>query len=228
MLLLVRSWRRLVATTAFTVAHSITLALATLGFVHVPPQPVEAAIALSTSTAAEIVHGRMGRTGLTERWPWVVAFVFGLLHGLDCERTARGRPAGERDPDRLAVLQSRGGAGPARLRRRVLALASLRSLQLSAPMEPAPAAYGTARWRCTGPLEREFVLVMTLDPSASATLLAAGRWTRSEENAVSAGAVAVHGVSDEMERRGCAPLICHCPPLARSRRIRPTSPKRRR
>ena len=65
MLLLVRSWRRLVATiTAFTVAHSITLALATLGFVHVPPQPVEAAIALSiVFVAAEIVHGRMGRTG---------------------------------------------------------------------------------------------------------------------------------------------------------------------
>ena len=71
MLLLVRSWRRLVATiTAFTLAHSITLAAATLGFVHVPPQPVEAAIALSiVFVAAEIVHGRMGRTGLTERWP---------------------------------------------------------------------------------------------------------------------------------------------------------------
>jgi hydrogenase/urease accessory protein HupE len=84
MLLLVRSWRRLIATiTAFTVAHSITLALATLGFVHVPPQPVEAAIALSiVFVAVEIVHSHMGRPGLTERWPWVVAFAFGLLHGL--------------------------------------------------------------------------------------------------------------------------------------------------
>jgi hydrogenase/urease accessory protein HupE len=83
-LLLVRSWRRLVATiTAFTVAHSITLALATLGFVHVPPQPVEAAIALSiVFVAAEIIHARDGRAGLAERWPWLVAFTFGLLHGL--------------------------------------------------------------------------------------------------------------------------------------------------
>ena len=84
MLLLVRSWRRLIATvTAFTVAHSITLAAATLGFVHVPPQPLEAAIALSiVFVAAEIVHGRMGHPGLTARWPWIVAFAFGLLHGL--------------------------------------------------------------------------------------------------------------------------------------------------
>jgi len=84
LLLLVRSWRRLVATiTAFTVAHSITLVAATLGVVHVPIRPVEAAIALSIAfVAAEIVHGREGRAGLTARWPWLVAFVFGLLHGL--------------------------------------------------------------------------------------------------------------------------------------------------
>ncbi len=84
LLLLVRSWRRLIATiTAFTVAHSITLAAATLGFVHVPIKPVETAIALSiVFVAAEIVHGREGRPGLAARWPWVVAFVFGLLHGL--------------------------------------------------------------------------------------------------------------------------------------------------
>ena len=158
MLLLVRSWRRLVATiTAFTVAHSITLALATLGFVHVPPQPVEAAIALSiVFVAAEIVHGRMGRTGLTERWPWVVAFVFGLLHGLGfAERAARGRPAGERDPDRLAVLQSRGGAGPARLRRRGPGASRVTSISATvrAGMELAPRRpTASARWRCTGPL----------------------------------------------------------------------------
>ena len=84
LLLLVRSWHRLVATiTAFTVAHSITLAAATLGFVHVPIPPVEAAIALSiVLVAAEIVHGREGRPGITGRWPWLVAFTFGLLHGL--------------------------------------------------------------------------------------------------------------------------------------------------
>jgi hydrogenase/urease accessory protein HupE len=83
LLILVRSGRRLVATvTAFTVAHSLTLAAATLGFVHVPQSPVEAVIALSIMfVAAEIVHGRHGRSRLTERWPWLVAFIFGLLHG---------------------------------------------------------------------------------------------------------------------------------------------------
>jgi hydrogenase/urease accessory protein HupE len=83
LLLLVRGWRRVVVTvTAFTVAHSITLAAATLGFVHVPQKPVEATIALSiVFVAAEIVHGRQGRPGLTERAPWVIAFTFGLLHG---------------------------------------------------------------------------------------------------------------------------------------------------
>jgi hypothetical protein len=83
LLLLVRGWRRVMATiTAFTVAHSITLAAATLGFVHMPQRPMEATIALSIAfVAAEIVHGRQGNPGLTARWPWVIAFAFGLLHG---------------------------------------------------------------------------------------------------------------------------------------------------
>lgn len=71
------------AVTAFTVAHSITLALATLGAIHVPPAPTEAIIALSILfLAAEIVHRHDGRIGLTERWPWLIAFLFGLFHGL--------------------------------------------------------------------------------------------------------------------------------------------------
>lgn len=83
LLLLVRGGRRIVLTvTAFTVAHSITLAAATLGWVHVPGPPVEAVIALSiVFVAAEIVHGQRGRPGLTARAPWFVAFCFGLLHG---------------------------------------------------------------------------------------------------------------------------------------------------
>ena len=84
LLILVKGTQRLIWTvTAFTVAHSLTLAAATLGFVHVPGAPVEAAIALSiVFVAAEIVHGKQGRAGLTERAPWVIAFTFGLLHGL--------------------------------------------------------------------------------------------------------------------------------------------------
>jgi hydrogenase/urease accessory protein HupE len=83
LLLIVRGVRRVIITiTAFTVAHSITLAAATLGFVRVPQPPVEAAIALSiVFVAAEIVHGLQGRPGLTARAPWIVAFTFGLLHG---------------------------------------------------------------------------------------------------------------------------------------------------
>jgi hypothetical protein len=84
LLLIVRGGRRMVATvTAFTLAHSITLVAATLGWVHVPAPPVEATIALSiVFVAAEIVRGMHGRVGLTARAPWVVAFCFGLLHGL--------------------------------------------------------------------------------------------------------------------------------------------------
>lgn len=68
--------------TAFTVAHSMTLALATLGVVHVPGPPVEAAIALSILLlASEIIRIRQGHTSLTQTWPWLVAFSFGLLHG---------------------------------------------------------------------------------------------------------------------------------------------------
>jgi len=74
--------RLIKAVTAFTVAHSITLTAATLGFVHVPQPPVEATIALSiVFVAAEIVHQRGGREGITAHAPWVVAFTFGLLHG---------------------------------------------------------------------------------------------------------------------------------------------------
>jgi hydrogenase/urease accessory protein HupE len=83
LLLLVRGNLRIVATvTAFTVAHSLTLVAATLGWVHVPGPPVEAIIALSiVFVAAEVVHGLRGKPGLTARAPWVVAFAFGLLHG---------------------------------------------------------------------------------------------------------------------------------------------------
>jgi hydrogenase/urease accessory protein HupE len=83
LLILVRGTRRIVATvTAFTLAHSLTLAGATLGWVNLPGPPVEAAIALSIAfVASEIIHSRRGEPGLAERYPWVVAFTFGLLHG---------------------------------------------------------------------------------------------------------------------------------------------------
>jgi len=83
LLLLVPNIRTLVWTiTAFTVAHSLTLAAATLGWVHVPQAPVEAVIALSILfVAVEIVHWHQGKAGIARKWPWIVAFTFGLLHG---------------------------------------------------------------------------------------------------------------------------------------------------
>jgi hydrogenase/urease accessory protein HupE len=83
LILIAPNTRQLIlAITAFTVAHSITLAAATLGFVNVPPPPVEAAIALSIAfVAAEIIRAREGKAGIAARAPWVVAFAFGLLHG---------------------------------------------------------------------------------------------------------------------------------------------------
>jgi hypothetical protein len=93
LLLLVRGLGRLIATvTAFTLAHSVTLAAATLGFVQVPSAPVEATIALSIlflaselarqpPTPADARLGVDARADLTARFPWLVAFSFGLLHG---------------------------------------------------------------------------------------------------------------------------------------------------
>jgi hypothetical protein len=83
LLWVVEGARRLVATiTAFTVAHSVTLAASALGWVRLAQQPVEAAIALSiVFVAGEIAHARQGRPGLAHRAPWLVAGAFGLLHG---------------------------------------------------------------------------------------------------------------------------------------------------
>jgi len=68
--------------TSFTVAHSMTLAVATLGFARVPLPPLNAAVALSILfLGPEIVRSWRGETSLTIKYPWVVAFIFGLLHG---------------------------------------------------------------------------------------------------------------------------------------------------
>ncbi|MDH3417834.1 MAG: HupE/UreJ family protein [Gammaproteobacteria bacterium] len=86
LLLLVNGVRRLIITvTAFTLAHSITLGAATLGLVDVPQAPVEAVIALSILfLAAELGRKAVGygdSHDIALEFPWVVAFLFGLLHG---------------------------------------------------------------------------------------------------------------------------------------------------
>ena len=98
LLLLVTGFRRLLLTvSAFTLSHTVTLTLATLGFVHVPPAPVEAVIALSILFVAyEVLRKNEKPYGLAQRKPWLVAFTFGLLHGLGFAGglSAAGLPAG--------------------------------------------------------------------------------------------------------------------------------------
>jgi hydrogenase/urease accessory protein HupE len=83
LLLIVKSRMMLLSTvTAFTVSHSITLGIATLGYARAPLPPLNAAIALSILfLGPEVVRSWRGETSLTIRFPWVVAFLFGLLHG---------------------------------------------------------------------------------------------------------------------------------------------------
>ncbi|MDA7818342.1 HupE/UreJ family protein [Sulfurimonas sp.] len=83
LLLIVTNFRQLILTiTAFTLAHSITLAGSALGYMSLPSAPVEAIIALSIIfLAMEVIHKKRGSSGLASRLPWIVSFVFGLLHG---------------------------------------------------------------------------------------------------------------------------------------------------
>ena len=84
--------------TSFTIAHSITLAIATLGYASAPLPPLNAAIALSILfLGPEIVRRWHGQTSFTIRHPWVVAFAFGLLHGFGFASglTAMGLPKAE-------------------------------------------------------------------------------------------------------------------------------------
>ncbi len=76
-------WPLLKTVTAFTLAHSLTLALATLDLVHIPQVPTEAVISLSIMLlAVEVVRKNQGHLTLSERFPWLIAFTFGLVHGL--------------------------------------------------------------------------------------------------------------------------------------------------
>jgi hydrogenase/urease accessory protein HupE len=99
LLVIVRSRIMLLKTvTAFTVAHSITLGMATLGYARVPQPPLNAAIALSILfLGPEIVRSWRGGTSLTLSHPWVVAFLFGLLHGFGFASglTTTGMPKAE-------------------------------------------------------------------------------------------------------------------------------------
>lgn len=82
MVLLVRLGQLFLTITAFTIAHSITLAASALAGITLPGTPVEIAIALSISLLAlEAIYRMRGRETLGSRWPWLIAFGFGLIHG---------------------------------------------------------------------------------------------------------------------------------------------------
>lgn len=99
LLFIVRSrWMLVKTITAFTVAHSSTLAVATLGKVEIPALPLNAIIALSIMfLGPEIVRVWRGQTSFTIRHPWIVSFAFGLLHGFGFASglTALGLPQGD-------------------------------------------------------------------------------------------------------------------------------------
>lgn len=83
LLFIVLQWKMLIKTiTAFTVAHSITLGFSVLGYVFVEIKFIEALIALSIIIlAVEIIYAHYGKVGLLTKYPWAVAFFFGLIHG---------------------------------------------------------------------------------------------------------------------------------------------------
>ena len=131
LLLIVRNgWMLVKTVTAFTVAHSITLALATLGIASVPALPLNAAIALSILfLGPEIVRVWRGQTSFTIRHPWVVAFVFGLLHGFGFATalTSAGLPRSDLP---LALLSFNVGVELGQLGFVVLVLAMERSFRV--------------------------------------------------------------------------------------------------
>jgi hydrogenase/urease accessory protein HupE len=131
LLLIVQSrWMLVKTITAFTVAHSITLAIATLGYAEAPALPLNAAIALSILfLGPEIVRSWRGETSFTIRHPWVVAFAFGLLHGFGFASalTGAGLPRGDLP---LALLSFNIGVEVGQLGFVVLILAMERSFRV--------------------------------------------------------------------------------------------------
>ena len=123
-------WILLKTVTAFTVAHSITLAIATLGYAAAPAPPLNAAIALSILfLGPEIVRTWRGETSFTIRHPWVVAFAFGLLHGFGFASalTSAGLPRQELP---LALVSFNGGVELGQLSFIALILALERSFHV--------------------------------------------------------------------------------------------------
>jgi hypothetical protein len=133
-------WMLAKTVSSFTVAHSLTLAIATLGYARAPELPLTAAIALSILfLGPEIVRSQRGETSLTIRHPWVVAFAFGLLHGFGFASglTTMGLPQAEIP---VALLLFNLGVEAGQLLfvgAAIVVLASLRGALANTPAAPA-------------------------------------------------------------------------------------------
>ena len=157
-LLISGGWTVVRTVTAFTVAHSITLVGVTLGLVSLPQKPVEAVIALSIAfLAVEIVKQKPGSPRLSERIPWAVAFLFGLLHGFGFAGALKeiGMPETEVP---TALLTFNLGVEAGQLMIVAAALASLTLLRKFAAAWDRPArvtaAYGIGTLSCFWLIER--------------------------------------------------------------------------
>ena len=144
-LLIPDRWRLVGAITAFTVAHSLTLAAAVLGWIVVPVPPVEALIALSIMfLAAELVRRDGTGRRLSERYPWAIAFAFGLLHGLGFARALLdvGLPEGDVP---LALFAFNVGVEAGQLLFIGVVLAAIALSPSSPSPTPSPASFTPAR-----------------------------------------------------------------------------------
>lgn len=143
-LLLQRARAVVVAATAFTIAHSITLAGTTIGLFGLPQAPVEAVIALSIIfLAVEIVKAKAGQPRLSERLPWLVAFLFGLLHGFGFAGALREIGLPETDLP-MALLAFNLGVEAGQLLIIAAVLAVLALLRRLAPASRRPALITSA------------------------------------------------------------------------------------
>jgi hypothetical protein len=130
LLIVANGWMLVKTITAFTVAHSITLAVATLGYAQAPALPLNAAIALSILfLGPEIVRVWRGQTSFTIRHPWVVAFAFGLLHGFGFATALTGAGLPQQDLP-LALLSFNVGVELGQLGFVALVLAMERSFRV--------------------------------------------------------------------------------------------------
>lgn len=140
LILLMRDrWMLVKTITAFTVAHSITLAGASLGYFSLPQKPVETTIALSIAfVASELIKMKPGERRLSESYPWVVAFAFGLLHGFGFAGALKEIGLPQSDVP-LSLLTFNLGVEAGQLIFVAAALVALRAAGALSTIRPAPA-----------------------------------------------------------------------------------------